>query len=103
MTIDRPTDAALTALIRIKAVSRQMGVTDQMEDAMSRRPPLFSRPNDLHGEDALDAALAASFPASDPVAALVPAGERSLSARRRATPRVDHSRAPPSLEADVQP
>ncbi len=39
---------------------------------MSRRPV---RP-EVTGDSALDAALAASFPASDPVAALEPAAER---------------------------
>lgn len=53
-----------------------------MEDAMSGRPPIATIPNDRRAEDALDAALAASFPASDPVAALTPAGERSPSAVR---------------------
>ena len=40
---------------------------------MSRRP---TRPEET-GDSALDAALAASFPASDPVAALEPAAERA--------------------------
>lgn len=40
---------------------------------MPRRSPNASRPIDPHADEALDAALAASFPASDPVAVLEPA------------------------------
>jgi hypothetical protein len=43
---------------------------------MPRRPPKDTRPVDPRAEAALDTALAASFPASDPIAVLEPAAER---------------------------
>lgn len=56
---------------------------------MPRRLPEVSHPIDPRGERALDAALAASFPASDPVAALEPAPERPR--RRRGSVRTGPS------------
>ena len=70
---------------------------------MPCRPQTFTRPRDSDGEDALDAALAASFPASDPVAALTPAAERSPSIPGRPSRAVE---APPvrrSQKKDSRP
>lgn len=70
---------------------------------MPRRPQTFTRPLDFGGEVALDAALAASFPASDPVAALTPAAERSSSIPGRPSRVVE---APPirlSQKKDARP
>lgn len=49
-----------------------------LEKSMSRRPICPET-----GDCELDAALAASFPASDPVAALEPAAERPVAGRLR--------------------
>lgn len=69
---------------------------------MSRRFANFSRPNDTRREDAPDAALAASFPACDPLVARVPAGERSRSTPRQPSPRVDRTASPRPQRKDVQ-
>jgi len=56
-----------------------------LEETMSRR---LTRPEET-GDSALDPALAASFPASDPVAALEPAAERArIPPQRRVRVRV---------------
>lgn len=56
------------------------------------------RPIDPRADEALDAALAASFPASDPVAVLEPAAGADLD---RSGP--DAGRAPSPRKKDIQP
>ncbi|MDI1327726.1 MAG: hypothetical protein PSV23_13120 [Brevundimonas sp.] len=70
---------------------------------MPRRPPKVIRPADPREDAALDAALAATFPASDPVAALAPAAERSrpLPADPAARPVVRTPSRP--RKKDIQP
>lgn len=65
---------------------------------MPRRSANASRPIDPHAEEALDAALAASFPASDPVAVVEPAAGADPA---RSGP--DAGRAPSSRKKDIQP
>ena len=61
-----------------------------LEKSMSRRPICPET-----GDCELDAALAASFPASDPVAALEPAGARPGPGRPPRRARARSSSAPP--------
>ncbi len=70
---------------------------------MPRRPPKVIRPVDAREEAALDAAPAASFPASDPIDALDPAAERSRLPPAAPAGRHDGRSQSRSRKKDTQP